>query len=159
MRRDVERIGLTVRGRRAGAGSGGQAIGGDLADTDVTQSGRQNAAPKKASRGTGPATTGAFDAMKAAIRAARWRTVPPSPGAIPKSTSAHWVQRRSDAQRVAEEAPTVLAVLVRARTDADVSCAYAQSASAHAIAPSEYRYPRAIPRGTTTSTALHARQV
>lgn len=155
----MERIGLTARARRAGADSGGQAIGGDLADIDVTQSGRQNAAPKNASNGTGPVTIGVFDAMNAAIRAARSRTVPRSPGVTPKSASAHCVQRRSDAQRVAEEAPTVLAVLVRARTDADVSCAYAQSASAHAIAPSEYRYPRAIPRGTTTSTALHARQV
>ena len=155
----MERIDLTARIRRGGAGSGGQAIGGDLADIDVTQLGRQNAAPRKASNGTRPVTSGAFDETNAAIRAARSRIVPRSPGATPKSATTHCVQRRSDAHRVADAAPTTLAVLARARTDAAVARSYPQSASAHPIAASEYRYPRAIPRGTTTRTAPHARHV
>lgn len=71
------------------------------------------------------------------MRDARARIVPPSRVSIPKSASAHCVQRRSDAHRVADEAPKVLLVLVRARTEGAVARSYAQSASAHAIADSE----------------------
>lgn len=123
---------------------------------DVTQSGWQNAAPQKASMGTGPIEIGAFEATKAATRAARSRTVPTSPGATPKSASEDRVQRFSDAQRVADAEPIALAVLVRSRTNTAVARSYAQSASAPAIAESEYRWPRPMPRGTTTRIAPHA---
>ena len=100
---------------------------------------------------------GACAATKAATRAAQARSVP-ALGAIPNSLAAHRVQRRKEAQRVAPAAPTHRAVLVRARTWAGGSRWYAQSARAHAIALSEYRRLRATPRGTTTKTALQARQ-
>ncbi len=129
---------LTARSPCGGAGCGGQLDGGDLAGIDITQLGRQNAAPEKASKDTRPVARGACAATKVATRDARSRMVPSSPGSTPKSASAHRVQRGSDAQRVAD-APIVFAVLVRFRTDAGVMCSYAQSASAHAIAASEYR--------------------
>ena len=49
------------------------------------------------------------------MRAARSRNVPRSAGVVPKSLSAQRVQRNNDAQRVADAAPTCLAVLLRAR--------------------------------------------
>lgn len=61
---------------------------------------------------------GACDATKLATRAARSRSVPSSGGAHPKSASAHRVQRRSEAQRVADAAPIVFAVLVLERASA-----------------------------------------
>jgi hypothetical protein len=87
---------------------------------DVTQRGRQNEAPWKASSGTGPAEIGACAATKLTMRAARSRSVPCSPAAVPKSLSAERVQRNNDAQRVADAAPTRLAVLLRARVAAAV---------------------------------------
>jgi hypothetical protein len=68
--------------------------------------------------GTGPLETGACEATKAATCAARSRTAPRPGGSIPKSARAHRVQRASEAQRVAEAAPIVFAVLVRSRTEA-----------------------------------------
>lgn len=104
----------------------------------IAQLGRQNAAPKKASHDTEPVPIGACAATKLATREARSRIVPSS-GAIPNNASAHRVQRRNDAHRVADDGPIVLAVLVRERTDAAHTFSYAQSASAAAIAEREYR--------------------
>lgn len=153
---DVERSVVTPRARCAGARCGGHVDGGDLCDIDITQRDPQYDAPKKASSGTGPNAIGVCAATKLAMTAARSRSVPTPRGATPKSDSAHRVQRRSDAQRVADAAPTVFCVLVRARTCAAVARSCAHSDSAHAIAPSEYRYPRPTPHGTTTRTAPHA---
>lgn len=145
-----------ARARRAGPGCGGYVDGGDRADIDSTQPGRQNIAPKNASTGTGPAATAACAATKAATFAARSRIVPCSPGAMPNSVSAHRVQRRSEAHRVADAAPIAFAVLVRDRTCAAVARSHPHCASAHAIAHSEYRSPRSTPLGTTTRIALQA---
>ena len=75
---------------------------------------------------------------------------------MPNSDSAHRVQRRSDAHRVADAAPIAFAVLVRDRTCAAGARSQPHCASAHAIAHSEYRTPRPTPLGTTTRIALQA---
>lgn len=131
-------------------------MGAVLCDIGITQRDPQNDAPKKASNGTRPDAIGACAATKAAMTAARSRSVPPPRGDTPKSNSAHRVQRRSDAQRVADAAPTVFCVLVRARTCAAVARSCDHSDRAHAIAANEYRYPRLTPRGKTTRTTPHA---
>lgn len=65
-----------------------------------------------------PLVIGACAAMKVAIAAARSRSVPVAGSSHPKSDTAHRVQRASEAQRVADAAPIVFAVLVRSRTQA-----------------------------------------
>lgn len=147
---------VTTGARRAAARCGGHVDGGDLCDIDITQAGPQYDAPKKASSGTGPDAIGVCAATKLAITAARSRSVPPPRGDTPKSDSAHRVQRPNDAQRVADDAPTIFCVLVRERTCAAVAPSCDHSDRAHAIAASEYRYTRPTPRGTTTKTAPHA---
>lgn len=86
-----------------------------------------------------PVAIGACAATKLAMCAARSRSVPCSgeqAAPTPKRASAHRVQRGSDAQRFEDAAPTVLAVLVRARTFDAVARSLPHSASAHAIADS-----------------------
>lgn len=147
----------TASARRAGARCGGYGSRRVRSIIDIAQRGVQNEAPKKASSGTRPVDSGACAATYAAMTAARSRSVPVTRGPTPKRRGAQRVQRRSDAQRLAIEAPTVLAVLVAVRTSAAVACSYDHSDSAHAIAASEYRNPRPTPRGTTTKIAPHAR--
>ena len=116
MQSDVERSVLTTRTVRGAARGGGRIEGEDLADIDITQRAAQYDAPKKASSSTGPCAIGLCAATKLAMTAARSRSVAPAHGASPKSDCAHRVQRRSDAQHVADAAPTVVCVLVRTRT-------------------------------------------
>jgi hypothetical protein len=75
--------------------------------------------------------------MKVAMPAARSRSVPVAGSSHPKSDTAHRVHRASEAQRVAEAAPIVFAVLVRSRTEAAGMRSEAHHASAAAIAQSE----------------------
>jgi hypothetical protein len=117
----VERSVGIAASRPAAACDGGSLHGGDRAGLAIAQLAPQNDAPMNASTGTRPDATGACAATNAATLAARSRSVPDSPGAIPNSESAQRVQRDSDAQRPAEHAPSVRCALVRARTCAAVA--------------------------------------
>ena len=86
----------------------------------VTQSGRQNEAPKKASTRTDVVAVSARAATKTATLAARDRAVPQAAGANPNSASAQRVQCGSDAHRSADATPTLVAVLVLVRVVAAV---------------------------------------
>lgn len=97
---------------------GGHDNGGELAHIDITQLGWWNAAPKDASSDTGPYEIGTCDAVKVTMWAACSRNVPTSLGLMSKSASTHHIQRRNDAQCVAEATPIVL--LMRLRTEASL---------------------------------------
>jgi len=75
----------------------------------------------------------------------------------PKTRPALDAHRRSDDHCSGDESPRAVAALTARRACSAVDRAYPQRASAYPMASRVYRSARPTPRGTTTSTALHAR--